>query len=222
MLIVEDHALLAESLRLALRAEGVKVMVAPLVDRPSLIAAVHADPPDVVLLDLQLGGRIGDGTDLVRPFTDSGARVLIVSGVTDRCRIAVAVEQGAVGFVNKSKPFEVLLDVVLAVARGEQVLRPEDRQRMVTDLRCSREHARELHEPFERLTQRERQVLHALRQGMSVAHIAAEWVVSEATVRTQVRGILMKLGVSSQLEAVAHASRSGWPSPQQQTAGRSG
>ena len=56
-------------------------------------------------------------------------------------------------------------------------------------------------------------MLHALGRGMSVGHIAAERVVSEATVRTQVRGVLMKLGVSSQFEAVAHASRSGWLSP---------
>ena len=151
-----------------------------------------------------------DGTQLVRPFTQAGARVLIVSGVTDRCHLAAAVEQGAVGCVSKSQPFDVLLEAVLSVVRGEQVLRPDERHKMVSDLRCRREHDRALRAPYDRLTHREQQVLHALGQGLSVRHIAESWVLSEATVRTQVRGVLMKLGVTSQLEAVAHATRAGW------------
>lgn len=221
VLIVEDHALLAESLRCALRAEDVKVMVAPLVDQATLIAAVQADPPDVILLDLQLGDRVGDGTQLVRPFTLAGARVLVVSGVTDRCRLAAAVEQGAVGIVGKSQPFDELLEAVLAVTRGEQVLTPDERRQLVTDLRCSREQEQAVRARFDRLTHREQQVLHALGEGMSVGNIAQEWVVSEATVRSQVRGVLMKLGVTSQLEAVAHAARSGWLRPARETVGRS-
>ena len=65
-------------------------------------------------------------------------------------------------------------------------------------------------EPFDRLTSREQQVLHALADGRSVACIAEDWFVSEATVRSQVRGVLLKLGVSSQLEAVARATKAGW------------
>ena len=63
---------------------------------------------------------------------------------------------------------------------------------------------------LERLTGRERQVLEALGEGRTVTDIAASWVVSESTVRSQVRGILTKLGVTSQLEAVALALRVGW------------
>jgi DNA-binding NarL/FixJ family response regulator len=86
----------------------------------------------------------------------------------------------------------------------------EQRQHLVNELRCAREHERAEREPFDRLTSREQQVLNALADGRSVACIAEDWFVSEATVRSQVRGVLLKLGVSSQLEAVARATKAGW------------
>jgi DNA-binding NarL/FixJ family response regulator len=64
--------------------------------------------------------------------------------------------------------------------------------------------------PFDRLSEREAEVLRALAQGLTVAGIARRSVVSEATVRAQVRSILTKLDVRSQLEAVVAAQRSGW------------
>jgi DNA-binding NarL/FixJ family response regulator len=68
-------------------------------------------------------------------------------------------------------------------------------------------------EPFDRLTTREQQVLRALADGRSVTQIATEWFVSESTVRSQVRGVLTKLGAGSQLEAVAQALKAGWLTP---------
>lgn len=210
VLIVEDHVLVAESLRLALTQEGVMAEVADLSSRSALLAAVRAQPPDLVLLDLELGGTIGDGTTLVAPCVEAGIRVVVVSGTTRPHAVARAVEQGAVGAVPKAAPFEVLLTTVLAAVRGESVMDPEERIRLVHDLRLDRELAEEARERFDRLTARERQVLRALVRGVSVAAMAEEWVVSEATVRSQVRGVLTKLGVGSQLEAVAEAVRHGW------------
>lgn len=210
VLLVEDHELLAQSVGMALQAESMQVEVAELDDPDALVASVQREPPDVVLVDLELGGAIGDGTSLVAPFTRAGSRVLAVTAVTDRTRLAAALEQGAVGVVSKSLPFQVLLESVLTVARGEDVMSPAQRHTLLGELRLAREAEQARLEPFERLTVREQQVLHALGQGKSVSHIAEEWVVSEATVRTQVRGVLMKLGVTSQLEAVAQALRVGW------------
>ena len=210
VLLVDDHALLSESLAVALRAEGLTADVADLSSREELVAAVTADPPDLVLLDLELGGEIGDGSTLVRPFVRAGARVLVVSASRRRAQIGTAVEQGAVGYVPKSTPFGDLLQTVLAAARGLTVMTPEQRQSLLKDLYAARERQAAALEPFERLTAREQQVLRELGNGKPVATIAAEWFVSEATVRTQVRGVLMKLGVTSQLEAVAQALRAGW------------
>lgn len=210
VLIVDDQRLLADALGLALRLEGLEPSLAPLDDRGALIDLVAADPPDLVLLDLDLRGAIGDGALLIRPFLVAGAAVLVVSGTTDPIWRAAAIEQGACAAIEKDVPFEDLLTLVLAAARGEAVLPPAERMRMLSILREHRASRRRDLAPYERLTPREQQVLRALRHGMTVPRIAEEWVVSEATVRSQVHAVLSKLSVRSQLEAVADASRVGW------------
>ena len=179
-------------------------------DADVLVAAVLADAPDVVLLDLDLGGSVGSGATLVRPFTAAGIRVLVVSGSTDRLEVAAALEAGAVGYVCKSEPFDVLLDTAARAAAGEPVFGAAERQSLLTELRRHRAAVIADRDRFDRLTPRERQVLEQLCEGESVTSIAAGWVVSVPTVRTQVRAILQKLDVGSQLEAVAQAHRCGW------------
>ena len=136
--------------------------------------------------------------------------MIIVSGVADDTRIAAAIEAGAVGYLPKNRPLDELVQVVASAAAGDSVLAEAERFRLLGALRRCREQERQRQEPFSRLTPRETQVLNALADGMSVDTIAREWVVSEATVRTQVRGVLTKLGVSSQLAAVAVARQAGW------------
>ena len=210
VLVVEDHLLLADTLTVALRAEGLEVDVAPLDSREALVARVAADPPDLVLLDLGLEGAIGDGSTLVRPFVQAGARVLVLSADGRPAHVGTSIEQGAVGHLTKTVSFDQLLATVKVAARGEPVMTPEERRAALRELAELREREAIKREPFERLTRREQQVLRALGNGKAVAEIAAEWFVSEATVRTQVRGVLTKLGVGSQLEAVALALRAGW------------
>jgi two-component system nitrate/nitrite response regulator NarL len=211
-LLVEDHQLLAQSVSLALGMEGVACVVAGpehLSTRDALFALAVEARPDVVLLDLDLGD-LGDGSRLVGPLMDLGCRVLVVSASQDQEQICRALENGAVGVVAKSLPFERLLSTALAAARGEEVLSPADRCNMLAVGRAERARRTAAVAPFERLSQKEAQVLSALTTGKSVASIADQCFVSEATVRSQVRGVLTKLGVSSQLEAVAQAHRAGW------------
>jgi DNA-binding NarL/FixJ family response regulator len=210
VLVVDDHRLLGESLALALCASGLEVDLPELDSRAALLEQVADDPPHLALLDLELGGEIGDGSTLVRPFVQAGTRVLILSATTDTMRIAAAIEQGAVGHVPKSVPFLELLQVTLAAAEGREVLSDPERQRLLHDLRVFRTRELTALQPFEQLTDREAQVLRALADGRNVTSLARQWFVSESTVRSQVRGVLSKLGVRSQLEAVALALRTGW------------
>ena len=210
VLLVDDHQLLAQSVALALDMEGVLCEVADLVERETLLADVRADPPDVVLLDLDLGGALGDGSELVDPLVEAGCRVLVVTASTDDEQMCRALERGAVGVASKSVPFAELLDAVVAAARGQQVMSAADRRRILERAHRVRNRRADQLVPFERLTPKETGVLRALATGKSVACIAGEWFVSEATVRSQVRGVLTKLGVSSQLEAVAQAHSCGW------------
>lgn len=214
VLIVEDHQLLAHSLSFALAAEGFGVAIADLDSSGGVLDAFADAPSDIVLLDLDLGGAIGDGAELVGPLQERGARVLVVSGSTDRPRLASCLEQGAVGVLAKSTPYERLVEAVMDVAAGRPVMSEADRHALLTELRLWRARRREEQAPFESLTARESQVLGALMDGQGCEAIASAWFVSEATVRTQIRGVLTKLGVSSQLAAAGHAQRVGWkPQP---------
>ncbi len=212
VLVVEDHALLAQSLVIALEADGCTAQVADLVDRAALLQQVRTQRPTVVLLDLDLGA-LGDGVDLVQPLTALGARVLVVSGSTDRVRLAETVERGAVGFLSKMAPFETLLSTVLDVVAQRVVLSTTQRYDLMAELRVARAaRSRDL-APFRSLTPRERAVLDGLAHGQRAEIIAATATLSEATVRSQIRSVLAKLGVNSQLEAVALAWAVGWFSP---------
>jgi DNA-binding NarL/FixJ family response regulator len=174
-----------------------------------LLEEVRTLRPDVVLLDLDLGA-MGDGVDLVQPLTELGARVLVVSGTTDRVRLAGTVERGAVGFLPKTVPFEDLLSTVLDVVAQRPVLSTAERYELMAELRSARAFRSKGLAPFGTLTPKERAVLAALSQGLRAEIIAADSVVSEATVRSQIRSVLAKLGVKSQLEAVALAWNVGW------------
>jgi DNA-binding NarL/FixJ family response regulator len=209
VLIVEDHALLAQTLVIALSAEGCRARVAELISPAMLLRQVNSLRPDVVLLDLNLGA-LGDGVALVAPLTQLGARVLVVSGTTDRLQLAETLEKGAVGFLSKQAPFEQLLSTVLDVVAQRPVLSTARRCELMAELRSARAARSKSLAPFNTLTPRERAVLAGLAQGQRAENIAAVAVVSEATVRSQIRSVLAKLGVNSQLEAVALLWKVGW------------
>lgn len=209
VLVVEDHALLAQTLVMALNAEGCPARVAALDAAGAVLQQVHTLHPDVVLLDLDLGA-LGDGLALVAPLTELGARVLVVSGTTDRLRLAETVQLGAVGFLSKGVPFEKLLSTILDVVAHRTVLSASERYQLMAELRLARASSDHVLAPFKALTPRESAVLNALAQGHRAEAIAAAAVVSEATVRSQIRSVLAKLCVTSQLEAVALAWRVGW------------
>ena len=210
--IVEDHVLLAQSVGLALRGEGLDVVSGDLSGERELIDSLAPDADLLVLLDLDLGEPLVDGVQLIPALRSRDARVLVVTGTTDRLRIAAAVEAGAMGYVGKHQPFDVLLATLLRAVDGQQVLDPCERHELLTSLRTHRRDAQRRLAPFQQLTPKETQVLDELAQGRSVESIATDWVVSEATVRTQVRGVLTKLDVRSQLAAVAKARSAGWRS----------
>lgn len=207
--IIEDHQLLTSALSAALTADGHTVEAPALTTAEEVREVLGRLAPAVVLLDLDLGA-FGRGENLLSTLTDLGARVLVVSGTNEDWRVGRCLASGAWGWVHKSADFDVLLDALLRAGAGQEVLDPAERDRLLRAWREQREVMSEAGAPFERLTRREAVVLARLMEGVPVERIASESYVSVATVRTQVRAILMKLGVSSQLEAVARANRAGW------------
>jgi DNA-binding NarL/FixJ family response regulator len=203
VVIVDDHALIAGALAVALCAEGVSASVmAPEVVTGRLDEP--APPGGLVLLDLDLGdGR--DGAELVPRLRRAGWRVLLVTGSADEVRVAMAVAAGAVGRVAKSAPFDQLVTTVVHVAEGRSLLADDERDRLRGLAASAAREREDLLARFAQLTPRERQIADLLGNGRRPAAIAAEFVVSVATVRTQIRSILAKLEVTSQLEVAALA-----------------
>lgn len=211
-LIIDDHQLLAQSLALALGLQGLHCHVPALAEPGALIDEVVGWAPDLVLLDLDLGIPGGNGTDLVGPLVARGCRVIVVTAATETDVLAATLEDGASGIIDKRLPFDQLLSAVLSAARGEVVMGLAERSDLIMRARRGRAERAEHLAPFQQLTDAEAGVLRSLVDGEAVASIARRRWVSEATVRSQVRAVLAKLGVTSQLEAVALAHRTGWVS----------
>ena len=216
VVIVEDHTLFAESLELAFTVQGYDVRRIAVPDRVgapgTLVASVVRFRPRVVLLDLDLGG-FGDGVRLIEPIARSGANVVVVTGSTERARWGEAIRHGARKVLSKSRPLNDVLATVRRLNSGLPVMDTAERQELLGLWLAERAETQSLHDRLEQLTTRERAVLGHLMSGRVVRDIAHLGVVSEATVRTQVKSILAKLEVSSQLAAVGLASKVGWRSP---------
>ena len=210
LLIVDDHELLSESLAVALAAEGVDSRVTAGPTPEDVVATATGHVPDLVLLDLDLGQALGSGLDLIPALREMSGSVVMLTGTHDRIRHAECVEAGAHGVLVKSLPFEGLLDAVRRALAEGNLLTPAEREDLLGLLRQHRSAAHARLAPFGALTPRERDVLAALMDGKSAEEIAKEWVVAMSTVRSQIRGVLSKLGVGSQLSAVALARRAGW------------
>jgi DNA-binding NarL/FixJ family response regulator len=213
LLILEDHELLSGTLALALRQRGLHVEAMNGPSREAVLERVAALAPVLVLLDLDLGPALGNGVELVRPLVEAGARVVIMSGDTSRPRLGACVEAGASGIVPKASRFDELVEAVQRSAEGRDLLPESERQSLLAELRESRRAGQRRLAPFHSLTPREQAVLARLMAGESAEAIAEHSYVSLATVRSQIRGILTKLGVNSQLAAVALAREAGWRPP---------
>jgi DNA-binding NarL/FixJ family response regulator len=207
VLIVDDHDLVGTSLAYSLSAEGLDARRAASVDVTGVLAEAATSPVGLALLDLDLGrdrsGRRFDGVDLVGPLTERGWRCIVLSSTVDRTRIGAALAAGALAAVPKHAPFPLLVGKMRAALAGLPVMSPESRQRLIESHLVRDAERRQIAEKLERLTRREREVLAELARGHRAQAVADQYVVSLATVRTQIRSVLGKLEVGSQLEAVA-------------------
>jgi DNA-binding NarL/FixJ family response regulator len=214
VLLVDDHALFAQAVEMTLRTSGIPARRVVPRSVEQIVAAAAEAAGATVLLDLRLGTGAGgeplDGLDLVGPLTAQGCRVVVVTGEAGDAIWGTAVERGAVAVLPKDTDLADLVGVVAAVAAGEQVLGDGHRQELLAAARRARSEETTRLAPFTQLSRREDEVLRALADGQSAAAIASAAYVSEATVRTQIRAVLTKLGVTSQLQAVAVARRAGW------------
>ena len=213
VLVVEDHVLVAIVLQLALSGRGWDVGT---ISGPTALEVVsHAQrfEPQCVLLDINLGGDVGRGVELVEPLLSTGAQVVMLTAETRRTVLAECIEAGAAGWLSKGAVLDEVDWTLSHVLAGGTILGRADRAALLEELRLERAGSHRAHAAFERLTQREALVLGALIDGLTADEIADAHFVALTTVRTQIRAVLQKLDVRSQLAAVALANRAGWRPP---------
>ena len=204
VLVVDDHEVLASSLAHVLDAEPdmISVGVAGSIERAKVL--VQSATPDVVLLDHRLpdGEGVAAVADLraLRP----GIKVVVLTASAADHVLVAAIEAGVSGFVSKTRSLSEVTSAVRAASTGEAVISPEMLARLLPRL-----HKGGAATGHPSLTEREREVLGYLAEGLTNAAIAEHLVVSVHTVRNHIANLSAKLGAHSKLEALSIAVRQG-------------
>jgi DNA-binding NarL/FixJ family response regulator len=195
-LIVDDHEVVREGLRLSLsRAPHIRV-VGEAADGKAAIEMAERRKPNVVIMDVRMPGL--DGLDATKELMQKEPKVavLIFTAYSERSLLARGLESGAKGYILKEAPHETLVRAIEKVANGDSFIDPalmpaflsgKDREDM--------------------LTAREREILQLLADGMSNADVAQRLFISQETVKSHVRHILAKLEADTRTHAVAIALR---------------
>jgi DNA-binding NarL/FixJ family response regulator len=210
VLIADDQALVRGGLRMILEAEPDIEVVAEAGDGADALAKARELAPDLVLMDIRMPGI--DGLEATRRLlTDAPAapKVVVLTTFDSDDYVYEALHAGAAGFLLKSAPPDQLATGVRSVMAGDALLAPEITRRLVE--RFIRRAPPSVTTPpeLDDLTPRELEVLRLIAEGRSNAEIAADLVLSEATVKTHVNHILTKLRLRDRVQAVALAYQSG-------------
>lgn len=207
--VVEDHGILSEAIRMVLEGDGHRVHVVQPATASAAVDLAATARPEVVLLDLYL--EHGKSSGVIPELRGLGAAVLVLTACDDAVMLGECLELGAAAVLSKTDGFEPLVSAVDLALHGFVAMPPSERDAVIAASRAAREAERARVEAFGQLTARERMVLSHLLEGHQAGDIAAAEFVSLTTVRTHIRGLLAKLGVSSQIGAVALARQAGWP-----------
>jgi NarL family two-component system response regulator LiaR len=211
LLICDDHKILTDALTMVVGLDDTLHMVAPAVHDPETAIALCTEHlPDVVLMDIVFkGGMSGiEATRRIKEVSPSTKVVIMTAHDEDRLLVE-AVEAGASGFLGKDEAADELLAAAKAAAEGEVLIDPATLTRLLAQVARERAAERDAQMLLDDLTEREREILQLLAQGMRNDGIASKLFISPQTVQTHVRNILGKLRVHSKLEAVAFAVRYG-------------
>ncbi|MEV0201642.1 response regulator transcription factor [Nonomuraea sp. NPDC050691] len=213
--LVDDEAMVRVGLRMVLSGEPDIEVVGEASDGLEALDLVARTRPDVVLIDVRMPRMDGlaAARRLVREHPDS--KVVVLTTFDEDEHVAAALRAGVSGFLLKVAPPEHLVDAVRTVAAGGGLLDPAVTLRVIAafagqpDQGSGPDRAAELAS----LTSRETDVLRLLAQGLTNTQIAARLYLGEATVKTHLSRVLMKLGLTSRVQAVVFAYESGLVRP---------
>ncbi len=213
LLIVDDHLLLAQGLAASLAARGLPYPRIADPTRTSVFSTIVHGRPDIVLLDVDFGDNRRAGLSLVEEIVDKGCRVIMFTGINDDALYGRCIELGAETVIRKCAALDAVVDDLERAMHGATIGNDAEKFGWYRAFRTQQTRRASELAPFVALTQREGEVLALLVDGLTVDEIAERTYVAVSTVRSHVRGIFQKLGVHSQLAAVALARRAKWQLP---------
>ena len=215
ILLVDDHAVVRAGLRLIVQSREGMTIVGEAGNRDDALSLADSEHPDIILLDLDLGGDSGMTliADLIAAACE--ARIIILTGLRDPEAHRQAVLLGAMGIVKKEKAAEVLITAIERVHQGEAWLDPSLMAGVLTEVtRSSRGRKTDPEaDKIAALTNREREVITLVGEGIKSKEIAGRLFISETTVRHHLTSIFDKLGVADRVELLIYAYRHGLASP---------
>lgn len=195
--IADDHPPVLQFLSRYLSNSGITI-TASTRDGDEALQKIALTNPTVALLDARMPRR--GGLDVLRRLRESGSRtrVILYTGYGDDALLNDALDAGVGGVLDKDAPLDDLVRAIQIVAEGGTYLDPTAAASLIQQRRRTKAHA---------LTQREREVLRLLADGMTNEQIGAELSISAQTVRTHVQKAMEKLGAATRVQAVATALR---------------
>jgi two-component system, NarL family, nitrate/nitrite response regulator NarL len=213
--IFDPYALIRAGLVSITNAEPGMKVVGDSGDSTDALEMVASEKPDIILLKLNPKGD--PGLDIIPRLleTCSQARIILITTTEDHEILSQAIQRGVLGVVEKTQPPHALIKAIRKVHSGEVWIERSMMANLVNTI--SLVHRPQIKDPetehIRQLSDRERQVIQLIGQGLKNKQIAAQLNISEVTVRHHLTSIFSKLGVSDRLELLVFAHRSGLTDP---------
>ncbi|GCF08640.1 response regulator [Dictyobacter arantiisoli] len=206
ILIVDDHAVVRHGIRTLLETEEDFEVVGDVGSGAEAVLLVAQLVPDVILIDLLMPGMDGVETTHLLKQHSPHSQIIVLTSYHEDEHIFPAIRAGALSYLLKGVALGDIAVAVRKAARGEAVLHPSIATRMLQDLHGQ---TRETSRLYATLSEREREVLKCIAQGLSNGQIAERLVITERTVKSHVNNILSKLHVVDRTQAAIYAWREG-------------
>ena len=220
VLLADDQALIRAGFRVLIDAADDLEVVGEATDGQQAVSLAREKRADVVLMDIRMPGM--DGLEATRQISAdddlAGVKVIILTTFESDEYVYQALRAGASGFLVKDTEPAELIQAVRVVARGDALLSPSVTRRLITDLATRPERPPSSGQVLSGLTDRERQVLGLVAEGLSNEEIAGRLYLSPLTAKTHVSRIMTKLGARDRAQLVVIAYESGLVVPGHQGA----